>query len=234
MSRRGHGMLMRPSSNPSVTIGLTVTTSSPTLDLSSAEPFHVVVQARILSTPHPEQGIAMTTFLNPLDPDALCNRSFENIKCLTTDGKLIKNFPISWLQWLWDTEDLRSSCTWISIPPRDDVFTIKHELPRELIDTANPQKGEKYVVKIGDRCLGTRWWNYGSLEDLEGVRLRLWYDVAAREEEERAQPSLTGLRAREYEEVIERLGDGRTSIGENPKMLALVRENEEGAEFEIV
>jgi hypothetical protein len=134
-----------------------------------------------------------------------------------------------------NTEDLRrpDDTTCISIPPRDGVFTIKHELPRKVIDAVDLKNGERCMIKIGNKFLGTRWWAYGDLENLEGIRLRQWYDVEAYEAEERRQPSLKRTRAREYQEVIERLGHGPTSIGEKPDMLELIRENE-GAEFEIV
>jgi hypothetical protein len=165
--------------------------------------------------------------------EALINRSFENINCTTKPGKQINNYPTMIRHYLWDPEDLQDTWMWITIPPRGQVWTIKLEVPRNLIEAADVEKGEKYVVKIGHRCLGTRWWTYGTLEELDGVRLRQWYQKSEKEEEERLNPSLKRARDRDAQEIIDKFGDGPTSIGEEPRMLAMVREND-GAEFEIV
>lgn len=70
-----------------------------------------------------------------------------------------------------------------------------------------------------NKCLGTRWWGFGSLdEQFKGVRLRTWRaDGNEGDEKSEAQDDELGENA---------IG------GERPEDLALVMENEH-AEFEI-
>ncbi|MCJ1455896.1 hypothetical protein MMC28_006253 [Mycoblastus sanguinarius] len=227
MTERGDGWLIRPSSDPSVTIGLTLSTSASSLSLSSSEPFYIIVTARILSTPHPDKSITLQAHPSPLD--ALSNRSFHNITCTTKPAKQIEIIAGGWPQYRWDSEDLRSGWPFVSIPPRDQgSYSVRHELPRNKIEVADLQKGERYKVALTDKCLGTLWWAFASLEELESVRLRAWRgqaEGAAEIELERADPELHEEMERERSE---KYGDGPAmTIGENPMMLAMVRENKE-------
>ena len=83
-------------------------------------------------------------------------------------------------------------------------------------------------MALTDKCLGTLWWAFASLEELESVRLRAWRgqaEGAAEIELERADPELHEEMERERSE---KYGDGPAmTIGENPMMLAMVRENKE-------
>lgn len=88
-------------------------------------------------------------------------------------------------------------------------------------------------MALTNKCLGTRWWTFISLEGLEGVRLRAWrgrQEEEAEAEAERADPELSEEMARERKE---RYGDGPVTMGENPEMLAMVVEGGE-VEFEVV
>ena len=107
---------------------------------------------------------------------------------------------------------------------------MRHELPRNKIEVAGLQKGERYRVALTDKCLGARWWAFANLEELEGVRLRAWRGPAEEVAETEADPELHEEMERE---LGEKYGDGPATIGENPSMLAMVMENEE-VEFEVV
>ena len=107
---------------------------------------------------------------------------------------------------------------------------MRHEVPRNKIEVAGLQIGERYRVALTDKCLGTRWWAFANLEELEGVRLRTWRAPAEEAAETEADPDLEEEMERERSEKYR---DGPVSIGENPVMLAMVMESEE-VEFEVV
>jgi hypothetical protein len=81
-------------------------------------------------------------------------------------------------------------------------------------------------MKLSNMCLGTRWWCYGGMEELNGVRFRLW------QRREDGHPSQS-LSEREQQKLRDTYGDGRVSEGEEPGLLALVPEGN-GVEFEII
>jgi len=182
----------------------------------------------MLESIHPEQAITLATHLNPLS--GLSNRSFENIKLVktsetttdvetkhqvpteTTDSaKEIEIYPRTYSNEKFDPHDLRKSWEFITIPPLGQGETvIKHEVPRNLIEEADLNSGEVYKVALSDKCLGTRWWTFGKLDDLgEKARLMLWDEDCDEDEE-----SFRRIR------------------GEKPEDLELVKEG--SVEFEVV
>jgi len=218
------------SANPLVTIGLTLSTSAPTLSVSATEPFYVVVTARILSTPHPDRPVTLLTHVSPLDD--LDTRGFHNIICTNKPEKKIEIYPNYWSRYVWDPEDLRdtSSFKFVTIPPSGHgSYSVRHEVPLDKIKAANLEGGETYRVALTDLCLGTRWWTFASTGELEGVRLRGW-SCRAEYEDEDDDPELRKELEREYQE---KYGTGPVTNGEEPRMLAMVAEGEP-AEFEIV
>lgn len=98
-------------------------------------------------------------------------------------------------------------------------FVIEHEVPKDLISAAGVKKGERYRVSFTNKCLGTRWWMFGDLQDerLKDVRFVTRGGQKAEENEGR-------------DEV------GRWYKGEIPNELALAIEDEiKGVvEFEII
>ena len=125
----------------------------------------------------------------------------------------------------------------MTIPPQNQgSYSVRHEIPRHKLEAANLQKGERYRVTLTNQCLGTRWWTYAGLEDLEGVRLRAWRTPA---EEEEAKVDAEAMRADPelYEEMErerqEKHGDEPVTMGEDPTMLAMVVEVGD-VEFEVV
>jgi hypothetical protein len=214
-----------------VTIGIALNTSPSILTSSLKEPFYVVITARILTTPHPEKAITLAISLNPLQ--GLDNRSFRDIVCTTNLEKKIKINSYRILNDHWNPEDLRgvdSDWKFITIPPLDQgIFSVRHEVPRSKIEETQLEKGEKYRLSLSHMCLGTRWWTYGSLEELEGVRLRQWRPPS--EERERLDTLANNGFGPELRErhVFE---EGPTSTGELPNLLAMVPEGD--AEFEVV
>ena len=222
-----------------MTIGLTVNVSPPFLSLTSPEPFYITVTARILNTPNPSQPITLQTHPSPLERDCLSNRSFNNIACTTDPDKHIELWPRGWPQNHWDTEDLRSAWDFLTVPARDlqgSNVTVKHEVPRQKIEAAGVESGERYRVSLTDKCLGTRWWAFAGEQELERVRLRAWR--APKEEQDEAEEE-RGLERDDpelYDEMMrerrEKYPDGPVSMGEEPDMLAMVVEVGE-TEFEV-
>ncbi|KAK5116329.1 hypothetical protein LTR85_009301 [Meristemomyces frigidus] len=233
MTGRGSGKLIRADSNPSVTIGLSLSTSPSALSVSSEEPFYVVITARILSSPQPERPITLWTHLSPLD--GLSTRAFENIKRTTNEDKRIEIFPHGWPQYHWDHEDIPRHGSFVTVPPRNQgSVSVNHRVPPDAIRDANVAKGERYRVQMTDLCLGTKWWTFGAREDLDGMRLRMWQPQALEEAEMAEETTLdVDLRAELEQERRAKYGDRPTIKGENPVMLAMVPEVAM-AEFEVI
>ncbi len=98
-------------------------------------------------------------------------------------------------------------------------LVIQHELPWEKIRDAHVEKGERYRVSLSDKCLGTRWWGFGSLdEEFKGFRLGTWREDGedGRGEEREDGSEEEGEDGREEE--------GESAMGERPEDLALVVE----------
>lgn len=194
-----------------MTLGLSVTTSSATLDPSSPSPFFLIVTVRILTTPRQDSPITLATHLNPLG--GIGNRSFDNIVCIhpkTENAKRIEIGPRGWPHYLWDPDNLRDSWDFVTVPS-DGRVEIKHQVDPAKIADAGLKSGEKYQASLTDRCLGTRWWAFGSLEELDGRRFQQWREGAPREGED---------------------GNGRFLVGQRPDDLALVIEKGT-TEFEV-
>lgn len=87
-----------------------------------------------------------------------------------------------------------------------------------------------------NKCLGTRWWTYAGLEQLEGVRLRAWREQAEEQaeadEEAEAAKADPELKEEMEKERQGKYGDGPVTMGEDPTMLAMVVEGGE-AEFQV-
>lgn len=113
--------------------------------------------------------------------------------------------------------------------PADGALVIKHQVDPEKIAEAKLEVGEKYQASFTNKCLGTRWWAYGSLEEFEGVRFGQWRKEEEKEESERDEEEGEG----EGTEAKESEYDGKLLMGEIPDDLALVIQ-EGTAEFEIV
>ena len=113
--------------------------------------------------------------------------------------------------------------------PADSALVVKHQIDPEKIAEARLEVGEKYQASFTNKCLGTRWWAYGSLEELEGVRFGQWRKEERNEESEREEQEGEG----EETEAKESEYDGKLLMGEIPDDLALVIQDGT-AEFEIV
>lgn len=105
----------------------------------------------------------------------------------------------------------------MTIPPQGQgQIDVRPQLPWEKIREADVKNGERYKT---NKCLGTRWWGFGSLEaEFEGVKLRTWR-TEGNGGDERSERQNAEL-------------EGNAVGGERPEDLALVIENEY-AEFEI-
>jgi len=217
------------------------------LSAEATDPFYIIVTARTITTPHSNQPITLATHLSPLH--VLQNsRAFQNITCTTNTEKTIQPW-LGWPHYIWDREDLNSSWTFVTIPsPGQGSWSVRHEIRRDMITAANVQKGEKYRVAISNKCLGTRWWTFVSLKDLEGVRLRTWETVEEssmrveeleiadskhKEDMERADPESREEIEYMHKYLYGNRWDGPVTMGEDPFMLAMVLEIGE-VEFEIV
>ncbi|MCJ1287406.1 hypothetical protein MMC26_006755 [Xylographa opegraphella] len=218
---RGNLKFHHPYSNPTVTIGLTVSTSSPVLRPASPSPFFVTVRARILTSPHPAFPITLCTHLTPLSD--LDNRCFGNILCVSPSAetsKYIEVWPHGWPHYIWNPLNLRRNLPFITLRP-NEPYEVKFEIKPEKIAAANPVVGEKYRVTITDKGLGTRWWAFGTWEDDPEMKYRRWREAEEPEEED----------GEGRDEDVE-MAKGEYTIGEDPKDLALVLEKGE-ATFDI-
>ena len=54
---------------------------------------------------------------------------------------------------------------------------VRHEVPRTKIEEAGLVKGERYKASLSNVCLGTRWWMFGGLDEVEGVRFWQWSEA---------------------------------------------------------
>jgi hypothetical protein len=212
-----------------VTIGISLSTSPSILSSSSTEPFYIVVTARILSTPHPDRPVTLKTHLSPLH--GLRVRAFDDIMCTTNPSKKIGIYAANWPHYVDDCEDLRFwGYEFVEIPPLGKgSYSVQHELPRDKIEAAGIEEGESYRLHLNNRCLGTRWWTFASLEELEGVRLRAWRE-SEMNTEEKTRAYLEGCGV-SWESALEKYGDGPTTIRERPDMLAMVPEGD--VDFEV-
>ncbi|KAJ4289549.1 hypothetical protein N0V90_010878 [Kalmusia sp. IMI 367209] len=172
MTGRGDGKLIRPSSNPDIEIGISLTTSPVALDPSSTSPFYIVITARILKSPHPDRPITLQAYLNPFE--SLPNRSISNIQCTSSPEssiptKYIEIWPRGWPNYNTGEKDWRKKWKHITIRP-DKAHTEYHEVLRQKIAACAPEVGERYKVELTDKALGTRFWCWGDLADMEGWR----------------------------------------------------------------
>lgn len=111
--------------------------------------------------------------------------------------------------------------------PADGTLEIKHEVSPAKIAAAQVKSGEKYQALFTNKCLGTRWWAFGSLEEFKDVRFGQWKD-----EEEREREEGEGDENREAEKKGKGPDEGKLFRGESPDDLALIIEVGT-AEFEI-
>lgn len=103
---------------------------------------------------------------------------------------------------------------------------MKHEIPRDRIEAAKVQIGEKYEVRLGRKCLGTIWWMFGELPRGKDVVVKGW-DLE--DEEEGEEDVEKGQNGKEKKSE----GDNRVFWGEQPEELALVDEGV-AVTFEVV
>ncbi|MCJ1381855.1 hypothetical protein MMC17_004967 [Xylographa soralifera] len=221
MTGRGNLKFFHPSSNPTVTIGLTLDTSPLILRPTSPCPFFVTVSARILTSPHPASPITLCTLLNPLGN--LHNRCFGNIMRVspsTEPPKRIEIWPSYWSHHHWNPADLRDNLPFVTLRP-DELYEVKFEIEPERTAAADLVVGEKYRVRLTDMGLGTKWWAFGALEDDLEIRYMEWdYEEIAEGEEGEGRDGDREFKKRRY------------TRGEDPESLALVVEKGE-AIFEI-
>lgn len=97
------------------------------------------------------------------------------------------------------------------IVPANRALEIRHRVDEAKIAEPGLEAGEICQASCTDKCLGTRWWAFESLEEFENVKFREW-----KEGEDTKGPG----------------GGGRYLMGEVPDDLAFVVEKKK-AEFEI-
>ena len=185
-------------------LGLSVTTSSPTLDHSSPAPFFLIVTVRILKTPRQDSPVTLATHINSLG--GIDNRSFNNIVCIypkAENSKRIEIWPRGWPQYIWDPDNLRDSWDFVTIPS-DGHLEIKHQVDPAKIADAGLKPGEIYQASVTNKCLGTRWWAFGSLEALDGRMFQQWRGGNPREGEDEDRRGFAGERPDDLALVIEK------------------------------
>jgi hypothetical protein len=196
---------------------VSISTSTSELSVSSPSPFHVVITARILESPRPEMPITLMAYLNPFQ--RLPNRSIEDFQCVFPDsslGKTTEIYPRSWPNYVSTSKDLRQDWPFRSVPP-DSILVVKHEVPQHKVKEAGLAKGERYKVSLTDAALGTRWWTFGSLNDLKGVGFRRWRPGEQTDDEDPVGDDLE-----DEDEENEDNGQAEFIMGEDPSDLRLI------------
>ena len=114
----------------------------------------------------------------------------------------------------------------MTVPPKSSsadeaedsrFLEVKHVVPGDAILAAKVQSGETYRVCLTDRGLGTVWYMFGALEDVEGMKFELWKE----EEEEDETDVIDDEYLDEWEKEERR---GPWFRGENADKLLLVIE----------
>ncbi len=100
--------------------------------------------------------------------------------------------------------------------PANGELEIRHQLDGGKIAQARLKVGERYQASLTDLCLGTRWWAFGSLEELGGVRFRQWREGGEREGRDDEGRYLMGEVPNNLAFVIEK-GTTEFEIGEREK-----------------
>ncbi|MCJ1473599.1 hypothetical protein MMC13_002250 [Lambiella insularis] len=205
------------SPNAIVRIGLTLSVHPTILPASSPPPLTIRLTARVLSTPRPANPITLCTHRTPFD--SLINRSYHDIICVSpspASGSAPKTIPLMphyWLNEIWDSENLGAFFEFVTIPSQisGGEFVRELEVPHEKVRAAGVESGERYVVRLTDKCLGTTWWCFGERADTGGRRLGRW--IGGDEGLDR------------WSQWVER--------GEEPRELALVDETVDGVVVEF-
>lgn len=153
--------------------------------------------------------------------DSYLNWAWNDAIC-TTSAKKIAFTHKNWPHYICDPYNLREYWDFITIPAQGTV-TVKHEIPRDKIVAAEVKGGEVYRVSLTNKCLGTRWWKFGSLEELgEGTRFMT------------ERPDVNERGECEGESYGEKWTyGGKWMVGEEYQDLALVPENGE-VEFKVL
>ncbi|KAL9105976.1 MAG: hypothetical protein Q9227_008931 [Pyrenula ochraceoflavens] len=165
-------------------------------------------------------------------------RSFKDIECIAPPasaekGENIEIWPRSWPNFNTGTRNLRERYDFVTVPssssPVDskenlNYVEVKHQVPQDAILAAGFQSGETYRVSLTDRGLGTMWYMFGALEDVEGMKLGAWKE----DKEDSDETPEEDLDDWEKEERR-----GLWFRGENAEKLALVIEKGE-VDFQVL
>ncbi|PVI04791.1 hypothetical protein DM02DRAFT_624584 [Periconia macrospinosa] len=132
-------------------------------------PLYLVVAGRIVKSPEPEAAITLEAYHNAFQP--LPNRSISNTVCIlpqaTVDqGKHIHTQAIGWPNFGAGDKDRRQIFNYITIRPGED-YVVRHEICKSRIGACSPIRGEKCKVSLNDNALGTLFWCWGDLKDME-------------------------------------------------------------------
>jgi hypothetical protein len=194
------------------------------LELSKNDPFYLVITGKIITSPFPESPITLRAFHNAFQ--SLPNRSIGDIYWVSPNDaanpkKCMKISPRGWPNLQCLDLDFRKMFHHFTIRP-NEKYSVRHEVSRANIEECGPKIGERYRVRMNDKALGTFFWCWCDLEDMEGLKFgdgpytREYFEENGRDDwdEEYANNDLW-------------------VNSEEPKKLALVIEKAE-AEFDIV
>ena len=213
-----------------------------------------MLTARILTSAQLNKPITFATWNNPFDH--LRNCSFTNIICkptsLSTTASGKKKAVELWPNYHWPKYgprdfNVREFWNFVTIHPSESL-EIRHRVPQEKIDTARMESGEKYGVEMTDLGLGTSWWMYGAIDDVQDKNFMRWSKRGVEGRKrwllDNVNVSKEGMTDETHEDGEEWVmaekptedmwGDsGDWIMGEDPAELALVIE-EGAAEFEVL
>lgn len=117
--------------------------------------------------------------------------------------------------------------------PANGTASRELELYEGWIKAAEIKSGERYRLRFTYPRMGCLFWAYGTLEDLNGIRLRRWRETDSVDEQDVHDehhvdsPDVVeaAIRARGYQ-------DAPTTMGEPPSHICLITESE--IEIEVV
>lgn len=181
------------SSHDEVTIAVTLSTSSPTFNLSSDTPFEIFMHARLVQSTHQGQSVTIaiddTAFegtdldkgLNAVSVGALgpCFISTHDPERTISFGVFLPHYSQADVQ----KPNLRErGFRFLTIPGSGEEVVVSHKLRHDQLFKSTGLKhrgeilpGEVFKLRLNPHRMQPSWWCWGNLEgDLKGRDLHAW------------------------------------------------------------
>ncbi|PYH65827.1 uncharacterized protein BO88DRAFT_490233 [Aspergillus vadensis CBS 113365] len=173
-----------PSADDGVTVALTVTTSSPTLSLSSSHSLEVFVHARVIRSTCPGRSVTIAADRSVFAGEGLEVGVFgPGLTSRQNPQRTIK-FGIIRPRYCDDFEGPSLSergYRLLTIPADGTDIVVPYEIPLDRLfkhSTLRPEDitpGEEFEIKVYHGRCEVLWWCWGDVEgDLKGMNLHTW------------------------------------------------------------